>query len=344
MATISVKTAILSRFSNIDLSKGILGSLLNAFYNSNPETFPYKNIRSLLKALEWPYDYEYVGDYPEDSAPGWCEDLQGVTSDSAHWFFTQSNPDRVWKFPVGHNLDENVDEDDLPSGILYAGIPSSLEDSGYEHFGGLDYFKGHLYVPLHGTPAKIALFDAQSLNYISSANLTEYPDGALPWCAVNPLNGLLYVSTFNASYLHVYKRIVIANNTDGVVGLELTHLGKFGLFEEKGLPMEVSRIQGGVFSKNGHLYLASDAPEGGVMGFDMTTGQRTFHKTIPGVSPADDLLRDELEGITVWDLDSLGAPNIGGQIHLIMLDNDWPSNDDLYFKHFKVSNGDKDKI
>ena len=49
---------------------------------------------------------------------------------------------------------------------------------------------------------------------------------------------------------------------------------------------------------------------------------------------------EELEGITVWDLDYGNAPRIEGQVHLIMLDNDWResifSDNDLYFKHFRV--------
>ena len=30
------------------------------------------------------------------------------------------------------------------------------------------------------------------------------------------------------------------------------------------------------------------------------------------------------------------APSITGQIHVVMLDNDWWNDDDLYFKHFRL--------
>lgn len=67
----------------------------------------------------------------------------------------------------------------------------------------------------------------------------------------------------------------------------------------------------------------------------MITGRRVFHKLIdydPDKTPPE-----ELEGIDIWNI-------LSGQIHVLMLDNDWPSKDDVYLKHFKVSGGDEDKI
>ncbi|HXW11747.1 MAG TPA: hypothetical protein VD694_03220 [Nitrososphaeraceae archaeon] len=67
-------------------------------------------------------------------------------------------------------------------------------------------------------------------------------------------------------------------------------------------------------------------------------------KVLHTVVPYDPsyLEKEELEGITIWDADVNGtAPFIEGQIHLIMLDND-VSPDDIYFKHFRVT--EKDKI
>jgi hypothetical protein len=43
---------------------------------------------------------------------------------------------------------------------------------------------------------------------------------------------------------------------------------------------------------------------------------------------------EEPEGITIWDLDDGRAPHIRGQLHVIMLDNDAATDDDLYFKHY----------
>lgn len=45
---------------------------------------------------------------------------------------------------------------------------------------------------------------------------------------------------------------------------------------------------------------------------------------------------EEPEGITWWDLDSRRAPSIRGQLHVIMLDTDPGSADDMYLKHNAV--------
>ncbi|MFB9733430.1 hypothetical protein [Ornithinimicrobium kibberense] len=41
-----------------------------------------------------------------------------------------------------------------------------------------------------------------------------------------------------------------------------------------------------------------------------------------------------VEGITIWkDVSYGGQPT---QVHVILLDNDWPDGDDAYFKHHRV--------
>ena len=46
---------------------------------------------------------------------------------------------------------------------------------------------------------------------------------------------------------------------------------------------------------------------------------------------------EELEGIDIWDLSDGRAPNIRGQIH-VMMGNDYTLGDDLlYFKHYEVT-------
>jgi hypothetical protein len=50
-----------------------------------------------------------------------------------------------------------------------------------------------------------------------------------------------------------------------------------------------------------------------------------------------------MEGITIWDLDFGAAPHIGGQIHVVWLQDEAVVDDDIYFSHFKVSGGKKGK-
>jgi hypothetical protein len=47
---------------------------------------------------------------------------------------------------------------------------------------------------------------------------------------------------------------------------------------------------------------------------------------------------EETEGITFWDLDADGrAPNVSGQLHAILLDNEGVTADDVYVKHYRLA-------
>jgi hypothetical protein len=284
-----------------------------------------------LHSLEWPPTnaVSYLGDYPEDSNPGWTNNIQGVAHDDSNWFFTQDV--RLWRIPLSHDLEEAI----IPIFIddnqfLNAPIPSSLEEAGGDHMGDPDHHEGLLYVPLEGTsPPRILIFQGSNLNFIDSAPLTAQNDA--PWCAINPLNGLLYSSPFNSDHLTVYKRLPIGNSHGGSIVLELEHLYDFPLFDSQGSPVSLLRIQGGAFSPSGHLYLVSDVDSGGVLGFDMTTGRKIFQRTKESLPTGA-----EMEGITIWDVDPLSSPHIGGQIHVVWLQDEAIVDDDLYFSHFRV--------
>ena len=193
-------------------------------------------------------------------------------------------------------------------------------------------------------PPRIILFSSEGTSppvYLSSTELTHIsstgtsePNTYAPWCAMNTLNGLLYTSEFDANFLYVYKLELVSGK------LILDFLGYFYLLHENGSKLTVNRIQGGVISRNtGHLYLVSDKKDGGIIGFDMITGRRAFHKVVE-YDPDEKFLwedePEELEGIDLINLPS-------GQIHLIMLDNDG-NDDDVYFKHYKVESGTEDLV
>lgn len=343
---LSVQQAIRRRFPDADLSDGIRRGLSHPFYRSGRGRFPFSSVRRWMESLAWPDRVEYLGNHPHDSSTGWSDNLQGVTHDEQHWYITQQ--DRLWKFPVGHDLAAEIDEDDPGRGITSVGIPEALQDQHYDHFGDLDHRAGLLYVPVEGSwpfplferkiPGRIALFDAHTLRFLAVSPPLHADREAAPWCALHPHNGLLHTSQFTSDRLHVFEPRVATGGD--APRLELTALGDFELRDESGRPLRVHRIQGGVFSESGHLYLVSDTRAGGILGFDMTTGRRMLHATID-YDPSDPTgkLPEELEGITIWDLDGGPAPGIGGQLHVLMIDNDWPSDDELYFKHFRVSGG-----
>jgi|SRR5215211_119270 len=367
----SLRDALHARFPDIDL-KGSVRSL-HPFYRSlresprilldagafvsDAEAFPYKTLQSAMRSLLWPAGFTPVGeggfDYPSDREPGWSEELNGVTHDASTWYFAQKN--MIWSFPIDHDLSADVDPDEPPGFVTT--LPAEDERgrslAAYDHFGDLDlqievvagHSLGKLYVPLEDEltdderdagvvqeKAKLLMYN-ESLELSFSASFPEQRSAS--WCAVNPLNGLLYSSEFDADKLYVYH-LAIQPGT----GLVISALGDFELFDSSGQRLAdavpVFRVQGGCFSASGHLYLCSDHAQGGVVGFDMITGREVQRFTIDYEPFAFGFRKQELEGLTIWPLRPGQAPGIRGQIHVIMIDNAGSGDDDLYFKHFEV--------
>jgi hypothetical protein len=290
----------------------------------------------------------FINDYPKDRNNGWHHNVQGVTHDDRYWFVTQRY--RLWKFPVAHDLDGDVDGGE--PGVSYVDL-DELSLPRYNHFGDLDHYAGRLYVPLEDaddgetTPA-VAVFDARDLSLITHGRLpAQQHDKHAPWCAINPRNGLLYSSSswINEDHGHVqiYRR-------SPVVSGALQFVGTLTLRDEHGKNLSLDVVQGGVFSGRGNLYLVSDTAEGGILGFDGETGRMIGHTVIDydpegdssGIFDLDN--KEELEGITIWDLDSGLAPGIRGQVHVLMVDHDVSSDDNLYFKHFRIRAADRDRF
>jgi hypothetical protein len=318
-----------------------------------------------------PTSYKYLRTYPKDRENGWSDNLQGVTNDGNNWFFTQTKT--LWKFPVTHDLNKKVTKSDPSKRILKVGIPSDLVKKNYNHFGDLDYYKGYLFVPVTGlkkkwvtiddekklpeeskqklialeTPPIISVFRASDLQYIGSSPIEQEAG----WCAINPLDGLLYTSKSEISYdkpICLYSVHIQGNN----VWVTKIKDRQFRLYDESGKPLILKNMQGGAFSLNNCLYLTNgyykgSTKETGIMVFNAQTGRRIAHST-NGYGPFNyeyhhsgtdklEFQGEEPEGITLWDLDSKATPDgqIQGQLHVIMVDND-ADTDDLYFKHYRI--------
>ena len=302
---------------------------------------------------------QYLGNYPMDIEKDWTENLQGVTHDDEHWFFTRRQG--ILKFHVTTDLDT-----DSGDAVVTRGMPDQLKQMGYDHFGDPDHFYwngvGYLFIPVEGgrKDAILAVFRNDSeLTYIGYTILTGQTTRA-GWCAINPVDNLLYSShnhihTFSSPiYRYTVDFNALENNT-----VRITPLGGWGIWEESGgslLPMEVKRyIQGGTFSPDGWLYLANgyheDTPdsEGGIRVFD-PDGILRYHSS-HGLDATFQYRFDsswygswqEPQGLTFWDLDKLREPMDipyewgPGQLHAILLDKsnlDW--HDNLYFKHYRI--------
>jgi hypothetical protein len=93
---------------------------------------------------------------------------------------------------------------------------------------------------------------------------------------------------------------------------------------------------GAEFSNSGKLYLASDASSG-VYVMDVYNGRLQTYFAVQ----IDHGSGEELEGLTIWNLDNGAAPGVAGQIHVQLVDNDDLSSDDYYLKHYRASDPSK---
>ena len=274
-----------------------------------------------------------LSDFPSDRtySGGLSNDTQGVTHDSSYWFMT--NTYNVWRWPVGSSINENPS---YVSGNPWSGL--------YNHLGDLSYGANYLFLPLekNGGSGSWCAFgvlnrDLQYYNYaiVPDAGVSDQGDSC-PWVAYNPRDGYLYSSAFNTSYINKYSWSLAVVN--GTWQLTLGFVARIPLKDGNGNPMSLSSLQGGEFSNTNKLYLVSDSASG-VYAVDIFNGrvQTWFGVQVDHSSTA----AEELEGITLWDVDNGMAPGVSGQIHVQMCDNDLSNSDDFYFKHYRASEPSK---
>ena len=311
--------------------------------------------------------YLYLGQHPDDAEPAWVDNVQGVTTDgAAHWYITQEQ--KIWKIPVVYDLNL-VSEDDPNVVTRTLQSVAILWDLGYEHIGDLTYYEangqGYLAIPAedtdnsHGADPAIAFFAADNLAYVTRMELPE--QGAAGWVAIDPL-GNLYTADSNPGFDDTDPVLLryeldwdVLEAPPPVVDYESLEL--VFVFDQNDELLPLWALQGGVFSSSGELlYLSSGYMVGwdcgghdvpvwwmrsycGIHVFDTYTWQRIeqstngygyfnyeFHPAMPYCQ--------EAEGITIWDLDGGPAPNVSGQLHVFVLENDAASADDVWFKHY----------
>lgn len=288
-----------------------------AWYQAGVDSNVNTTAFSLRYRDAFPAGFRQTAEYPFDGSFEYTENIQGIAHDWGNWYITRERA--AYKIPVGRPLGA------WGQYVAATGIPPAL--GAYTHMGDADFYNGRLYVPMEGSTPAIAVFDS-NLNYITHAYIPGAGDA--PWCAINPVDGLLYLSSFDGvSQVRKFRMDWSANT------LTLTQVGAVDLKDSAGNPISLRRIQGGAFSPKGHLYLVMDVAGHGVKGFEVRSGRQYAEFPI-NYDPSWDTA-EELEGIDIWDLDNGAAPGVNGQIHVLMLDNDWPSADDLYFKHYSLT-------
>ncbi|MBI2519184.1 MAG: hypothetical protein HYV97_02155 [Bdellovibrio sp.] len=268
-------------------------------------------------------------DFPSDRSFSWSDEVQGITHDDYNWFISQKNA--LWRIPADLNLNHSFSGREKSIGIARVEIPANLRKQGYYHMGDIDHYQGHIYVPVEGhhRPYKLLKFDAQTMQLKGVADFWAHQHHA-PYVAINPETGILYSSDFTPAKkigLYAYKMI------DDEKGFRLEHATRLVLKNKTGDKLlKVRNIQGGEFDlQTRTLMLVSDTSSGGILGFDMDTGNFKFSHRVdyrPGFPHYE-----ELEGITIWRKNEHNSDGVEGAIHLLMLDND-VNGDDVYLKHY----------
>lgn len=304
--------------------------------------------------------HTYLGNYPSDHSSDWTEGLQGVTHDSEHWIFAQK--EKLLKFHVTTDLKAKSSQ-----AVAVATMPKELSERECNHFGDPDYLEwegqGYLFVPVEGgdgscreTPFLAVFLNDDHLTYIG---FTTFPSqkrslgtGRAGWCAIDPLNKLLHSSSneIDASLpVFRYEIDFEALQNGNVVLIPQSNL----ILRESSSTTDAVHIpkylQGGAFSPDGWLYVSNGGEcsdkDGGIRVFD-TSGILKDRSSLTDTPFRYEFHSgwskyEEPEGLTYWDIDELGrsfeAPEIGGQLHAIVLDNDWLGTDEIYFKHYRVN-------
>jgi hypothetical protein len=261
----------------------------------------------------WPRSLDEPTTHPRDVAPEWAQHMQGVALTEDWWFITQE--DRLWRLPTGGDLADTAGDS-----VRRAGIPCA----GIEHLGDCDFRDGRLYVAMEGTnPARMGVFDTD-LEFIGSAAAGDQ-GSSNPWCAVDPLTGLLYSSPFDTDHLVTYEVSVERDRVD------LRPSQPVPLRTADGAALELERVQGGAFTPSGQLYLTVDSGETAIVGVDVDTGRQMLHHRIEREPGWPD--HHVVEGLAYGALDGRSADRMGGQIHvLVLIGGGQP--DYLWFRHY----------
>jgi hypothetical protein len=273
----------------------------------------------LAESETWPRDLVEVEPNPSDVAPRWAEHIQGIAHAPGVWFVTQA--DGVWRFPMDADL---ASLDATHPSVVHHPIP----EAGIDHFGDCDYHEGFLYVAVEGSgTGSVSVFD-RDLRYFGTVPLDQGEDA--PWCAINPRDGLLYSSRFATDRLAVYERQ--GSPQSGAMTLE--QVSEVPLLSEDGALLRLERVQGGVFSPSGQLYLTDDTPAGGILGFDPHTGRRALHVAIPYRPGAPEY--EVVEGLTLLDLSGARVPAMRGQLHVLVFNASEDRPDAVWLRHFEA--------
>lgn len=301
----------------------------------------------------------YLGDHPNARENFWSDNTQGLANDGENWFIIRgfrAGDTRIYKVPLTYDLSSKTQGKNIS-----VGVPASLKAAGYGHFGDPDRHEDFLFVPVQGAgvPPRIAVFATKDLRFITSAVIPNFDPSGGGWVAIRPGSDTLWVSGGSIEKdkgLSEYTIDWKALRTED--SLRLTFKQKVPVFGWDGIaPMTIRSMQGAVFNSDGTImYIASgfcdsvgyvhavyfdrNAYKGILQASSSNGGDAPFnYETEP-----EELIcafgecactSDEAEGIDWIDVEGKGVPGVpAGKLHVVLIDNDLFSKDNLYLKHY----------
>lgn len=321
------------------------------------------SLRTTMEAMKSPKpgQWRLHSEYKENR---FLESVQGVTNDGQSWFITTNGKNSgakkrqgqgIFKYDRSMNLLASLEISLNPDLQTLDNLPkqNGSELPYLDHLGDPDYYQGKIYIPVqhpHGFLVVDSSLNSNSIEW----HVGEKIGDSHPWCAVNPWNHKLYTSDFNDFHPH---------QTDYSLNLLAYDTVEFKRAPDFDIPLQVPsfRVQGGCFSKQGHLFLSSDAftkakllleiglslenPEAIAILNDLTQTAIPFEPCItvycivngyffghiPVHRESALTFKQELEGITYWSIPEDGKHT---EIHMVMLENQLGT-DGVYFKHFR---------
>ncbi len=293
------------------------------------DSFP-KSLKAAMHAMNPPLIENWTMAHVDNFVnQDWTEECQGLTTDGKSWFVVSNNHDlrAIYKFGLNFEL------------ISLKEFPEHSED--YEdpndlHIGTPAYHEGKIFVPVEaaGHLPRVWVLDT-NLTALPLRNLgNDKPpkQGSFSWCAINPWNGLLYSSNFgNRPHLDESLELV---DDDPVNEIYCYDPINFAAKENLTLTLDGSlhEIQGGVFSRNGHLYLTSNFTEdirvySAFNGVFLGSRNVPYHSSLLGGA-------EEMEGIALININHLDGTST--HVHVMILDNDLINRDDVLLKNYAV--------
>ena len=263
-----------------------------------------------------------------------AEEAQGVTTDGGRWYVCSNNTKSVVAFDDAANRVGTF----APSAAWVhamwqdAGSPTPMQmpdDGGFPfmpnvwnpHFGAPSFHDGWILVPIQN-PRGVWRFrvDGSGQMWRKAEKLADDEDDLFAWCAIHPVNGLLYTcnsSTTRPRWVRAYHPLTMARRPDDDIPLLKA-------------PHDLHRVQGGIFTPRGRLILVR-------WSFNAVFVYSTLNGFCFGAKKLGDFgsTGSEVESVTIrpWNLGGTFTP-----VHIMELDNDalTEGSDDFYLHSYSI--------